>query len=116
MIDLTVSDAIDLFELKVVAGASHIDNKISSVHIGDLLSFVMDKAEAGCAWITIHGQLNIVAVAVLANISCIIVSENVKVADDTIKRAELEGVPILTTSRTTFDMVKEFVLYERAHP
>ena len=46
-------------------------------YAGDLLSWVMGKAEADDAWLTIMSNPNIVAVATLTDVSCIILCEGV---------------------------------------
>ena len=48
------------------------DREITGVYIGDLLSWVMGRAQSGDAWITIMSNANIVAVAALADTACII--------------------------------------------
>ena len=46
--------------------------EIEGVYIGDLLSIVMSKAKKNYAWITIQTHINIVAVAELLELACII--------------------------------------------
>ena len=66
---------------------SEPERDISGVYIGDLLSWVMGRAESGDAWITIMSNVNIIAVASLSDVSCIILSENVEIDDETSKIA-----------------------------
>ena len=60
------------------------DREINGVYIGDLLSWVMGRAQADNAWITIMSNINILAVASLADTACIILAEGVEVAQDVI--------------------------------
>ena len=53
------------------------DRLISGVYIGDLLSWVMGRANSGDAWLTIMSNMNIIAVASLADVACIILAEGV---------------------------------------
>ena len=53
------------------------DREISGVYIGDLLSWVMGRADTDEAWITIMSNRNIVAVATLADTACILLAEGV---------------------------------------
>ena len=46
-------------------------------YAGDLLSWVMGRAQADDAWLTIMSNPNIVAVATLTDVSCIILCEGV---------------------------------------
>lgn len=77
--------------------------EIDGCYIGDLLSWVMGRAEADCVWITIMSNLNIIAVASLADVSCIILSEGVTVEDSIIKLAEEKGVNILLSEEKTYE-------------
>lgn len=79
------------------------NREIDGCYIGDLLSWVMGRAEADCVWITIMSNLNIIAVASLADVSCIILSEGVTVEDSIIKLAEEKGVNILLSDKKTYE-------------
>ena len=63
------------------------DREVTGVYIGDLLSWVMGKANSGDAWITIMSNINILAVASLTDCSCIILSEGVTLSEDVISTA-----------------------------
>lgn len=86
-----------------------LDNIISAVYTGDLLSWVMAKAPAGCAWVTICGHVNAVAVAQLVEAACVIIAEGASVDADAVSRAKLENIPILTTPLPAFEVVKTLV-------
>ncbi|MBR6607174.1 MAG: hypothetical protein IKK98_00700, partial [Oscillospiraceae bacterium] len=51
----------------VLAGADSLEKEADKVFCCDLLSFVMGRAPADCAWITVMGNVNSIAVAVLAD-------------------------------------------------
>ena len=53
------------------------DREVTGGYVGDLLSWVMGRASAGDAWITIMSNMNVAAVASLADVSCVIFSEGV---------------------------------------
>ena len=80
------------------------DIEIEGVYIGDLLSIVMSKAKKNYVWITIQTHINIVAVAELLELSCIIVVENMEVAEDTLKKAKELNIPIFKTSESAYEM------------
>ncbi len=68
---------------------------IEGVYIGDLLSWVMGKAKSGDAWITIMSNVNILAVASLADCACIILSEGVTLPEDLLATAKDKDINIL---------------------
>ena len=78
------------------------DREIDGVYIGDLLSWVMGRARSGNAWITIMSNVNILAVASLADTSCIILAEGVTLEDDVIKTAIEKEINILKTSKDIY--------------
>ena len=54
------------------------DREITGCYCGDLLSWVMGRAQAGDAWITIMSNVNVAAVAALADVACVILAEGVE--------------------------------------
>ncbi len=73
------------------------DREINGVYIGDLLSWVMGRANCDNAWITIMSNVNILAVASLADTSCIILAEGVTLEEDVINTAIEKEINILKT-------------------
>lgn len=83
------------------------DRVVDGVYIGDLLSWVMGRASADNVWITIMSNINIVAVAALADVACIILAEDVAVDEDVKKTAMEKGVNILASSKTAYELATE---------
>ena len=71
--------------------------------MGDLLSWVMGRAQADNAWITIMSNLNVVAVASLADTACVILTEGVELPDDVRAAAEMRDVNVLSTDLPSYD-------------
>lgn len=92
---------------KVLAGSEHVEKEISGVYICDLLSWVMSHAKKGNAWITVMSHANVVAVAALLDLGCIIVPEEIEVDADALKKAETEGIPILSTPLNAYQIAVE---------
>ncbi|MBO5415541.1 MAG: hypothetical protein J6A83_02790 [Clostridia bacterium] len=67
----------------------------------------MGRAESGDAWITIMSNLNIVAVASLADPACIVLAEGVSPDDGVLQRAETQGVNILRSVKDSFAVSAE---------
>ncbi len=80
------------------------EREITGGYVGDLLSWVMGRATAGDAWITIMSNQNIVAVASLADVSCIILAEGVTAEPDVIETAEKRGINILSGTADAFSL------------
>ncbi|MEG1687375.1 MAG: DRTGG domain-containing protein [Angelakisella sp.] len=73
------------------------ERQVTAVYCGDLLSIVMGRAPADSGWVTVMGNRNAVAVAVLADVACIILAENMPLDSECREKAEAENVAILTT-------------------
>ena len=79
------------------------EREINGVYIGDLLSWVMGRAKADDAWITIMSNINIVAVASLADVACIILAEGVELDSAVKDTATAKGINILTADMPAYE-------------
>lgn len=78
------------------------DREIHGAYAGDLLSWVMGRAEADNVWFTIMSNINVVAVASLADVSCVILTEGVTLPEDVLSAAKQKGINVFSTKLTTF--------------
>ena len=67
----------------------------------------MGRASEDNVWITIMSNSNIVAVATLADVSCIILAEGVKPDAGVAETAMAKGVNILSSKRSAYDIAKQ---------
>lgn len=104
---MLVKDAGEKIGLKLLAGKGGTDRELTGVYICDLLSWVMAHGNKGDAWITVQTHSNIIAVAALLELSCIIVPEEVEVEEDTLQKAEDEGVAVYQSSISAYGIAKE---------
>lgn len=81
-----------------------LDAGVEGCYISDLLSDVMAHSREGELWVTLQTHPNIVAVAVIKGLACIIIPNDRSPEPETVKRAEREKITILTTPRTVFDV------------
>lgn len=98
-----------VLELGEKLGAKNIclpcpDREVTGAYAGDLLSWVMGRAPADCAWVTIMSNLNVVAVASLADVACVIISEDVELDNDALKKAENEGINVLSVKGSSYEV------------
>lgn len=111
---MTVEDFAKALSLDIVAGLAGKDKEVTGCYVCDLLSWVIAHAEKGDVWITIHTHLNVMAVAVLKEISCIIIPEGIEVDAKTLAKADHECIPILTSCKDAYkiiyDIAKQGVL------
>lgn len=77
--------------------------EVQGAYVGDLLSWVMGRAKSDNAWITIMSNLNVIAVATLTDVSCVIFAEGVVPDKELIDVAESKGVNLLKTEMSSYD-------------
>ena len=77
--------------------------EIDGVYIGDLLSWVMGRAQMDNAWITIMTNVNTIAVASLADTSCVILAEGVEMESDLVETAKEKEINILSSSQPIYE-------------
>lgn len=81
----------------------HPDRKVTGAYCGDLLSWVMSRANSGSAWITIMTSINAVAVACLADVSCIVLAEGVAFSDKDLETAKEKGVNVVSSPLPAYE-------------
>jgi len=102
---MTIKDIINRLELKVLAGDNELlDKEVKAGYCCDLLSWVMAHGPQNGIWITVQTHTNIIAVATLLDIACIIIPENIPVADKTIQKAKEEGIVLLSSSASSYEL------------
>lgn len=80
------------------------EREIEGGYVGDLLSWVMGRVSENYAWITIMSNINIAAVASLADVACVILAEGVTVEEDVISVAMQKNINILTSDMSAYDI------------
>ncbi len=81
----------------------HPEREVNGAYCGDLLSWVMGRACKDNAWITIMSNINVIAVATLADVSCVIICENVKLDEEVLNVAKEKKVNILLSKSNAYD-------------
>lgn len=99
---ITIQSLIDagIFTLCTVGDSS---KTISKIFCCDLLSIAMSKAPSEGAWVTVMGNRNTIAVASLADVSCIILAEGIRFSEPDLECAKEEGIAVFTTELPIFD-------------
>lgn len=90
--------------MKNLTGEATLQKEISKIYVCDMLSWVMSHASSNDAWVTVQTHVNIVAIAVLLEIPCIIIPEGIKVEEATIKKASEENIAVLSTNMDAYEI------------
>ena len=103
---MTVKDLAEKLSLKALS-ESDTDRNIDGCYTGDLLSWVMGRAESGCVWATIMTNINVVAVASLADVAACVICENCEITDEIIDTAKSKGINLLRTPLPLYEFCVE---------
>lgn len=98
---MTVSQIAEKLGLTVFC-APESERQVTGGYAGDLLSWVMGRAEPGQAWLTIMSNQNVAAVAALSDVACVILTEGVQPDPDLLKKAGVQGINLLGTEKSSF--------------
>ena len=105
---MTVKELQQELNLKYICNEAIAGEKnVTGCYCGDLLSWVMSRATDGDAWLTVMGNVTSIGVAVLADVACIILTENAPADTDAVKRAEENEVIILGTDKNSYEIAVE---------
>lgn len=110
---MKVADLIQKGFFKVLTEGEKPDREISVPFCCDLLSIAMGKMPAGAAWVTVMANINTLAVAALAEASCIILAEDSHLDDVAAQKAKEQGITVLETELPIFDAA--LLIYQALH-
>ncbi len=102
---MKLSELVKQFGLEVKAGSRGLDREVTGGYVSDLLSDVLAHAEDGVLWVTLHIHQNIVAVASHKGLSGIVLVQGRVPEQDTVAKAEEEGIPIMVSALPAFELV-----------
>lgn len=100
---MTVQELITALDLSV-AVEGNLTRAVTGGYCGDLLSWVMGRAPAGSAWFSVMGNVNAIAVCVLADLPCLILCENAPLDEAARARAAAENITVLCSAQSSYTL------------
>ncbi|MBQ8063635.1 MAG: hypothetical protein IJ720_01240 [Clostridia bacterium] len=101
---MTAKELAEALSLNIVT-LPDPEAEVQSGYVGDMPSWVMGYATEGSAWVTILNNRNIVAVAVLLEMACVIVTEGAEVSEEVAAVAKDRNVNLFSTTESSFRTV-----------
>ncbi len=101
---MKVSELRELIQAENMTPALSEDREITCGYVCDLLSWVMAHGDEGMAWVTVQTHMNVVAVAVLSEMACIVLPENIRMEAESLQKANDEGMAVLTSPLTAYEI------------
>ena len=69
----------------------------------DVVNIAMGRAPSGCAWVTVMGNMNTLAVAALTDAACVILAEGAVLDEVAKKKAVDQEITVLSTEMPIFE-------------
>lgn len=101
---MTVKDLADKLELKVLTGGIGLQKTVAGGYTGDLLSWVMACLPADYVWLTVMGNVNVIAVATLKNAACVILTDSAGLDDEAKKKARKQRIVVLSSGQNSYEL------------
>ena len=111
---MNVAELAQILDAKVLNPGVDLNREVESGYFCDLLSWVMAKGAPGCAWITVMNHMNVIAVATLLDMACVILPENIAIEQATLDKATEEEIPVLGSGKTSYELAG--LLYAQGVP
>ena len=100
---MTVQELVNAINLTILSGDGEaLSRPAEGGYCGDLLSWVMGRAPRNGVWITIMSNLNVAAVAELADIACVVLAEGVAPDPPLLERAKNDNIALLQSKEPAF--------------
>lgn len=100
---MTVKELIESGVFELIQEGDAVEREITVPYCCDLLSIAMGRAPEGCAWVTVMGNINTLAVAALTDAACVILAEGVSLDPPALAKAGEQGITVLRTEEPVFE-------------
>lgn len=105
----TIESVTETLALEVVA-AEHTVREVRGVYCCDLLSMALTHAREGDLWITVMGNVNAVAVAVVRGVSGILLAHDVQMDEDGLQAAKKHHICILRSKQSAYELSRQIAI------
>lgn len=99
---MTTAELLPLIEGEALAEGA--GREIGCGYVCDLLSWVMARGQPGMAWVTVQLHLNVIAVAALHEMSCVILPEGLRMEEAALQKAREEGITVISSPLPAYDI------------
>ena len=90
-------------QFKILNKGTDVEREVTGTYCCDLLSIAMSRAPEGCAWVTVMGNMNTLAVATLTEAACVILAEGAALDAVAAKKAVEQEITVLSTDLPIFE-------------
>ncbi len=103
---MQIQEIIEKLELEVLnLGVG--EREVTGGYTGDLLSWVMGRAESHMLWVTIMTNVNILAVASLRDLPAVLIAEGAEIAPEVVEKAAEQEITLLRSPKSAYTLCVE---------
>lgn len=102
---MKVKNLLETKHFQLISDSSGIENEVNGIFACDLLSHVMGFASEKNILITVLNNINVLGVASLLDLSCVIFSHNIQVNEAIITKTNELNIPLIRTKLSTSETV-----------
>ncbi len=102
---IKIREFVEPLQAEILVRGGMESEEVEGGYCGDLLSDCIAHAEENSVWVTVQSHPNVVAVATLVGIRCIIVTNSQEVQEQTLEKAREQKITLLRTSLSSFETV-----------
>ncbi|MDR1570004.1 MAG: AraC family transcriptional regulator [Oscillospiraceae bacterium] len=89
--------------LKLLTPESDLSREVTAGYCCDLLSWALAHGgTGGVAWVTVQTHMNVVAVATLLDMACVILPDNIDPEPDALQKANDESIAIFKAEQNAY--------------
>jgi len=102
---MNLADLVDEFDLEIRVAGPSLESEVTGGYASDLISDVLAHGREGNLWVTLQTHQNIVAAASLKELAGVVLVGGREPQDETLEKAEAEGIPILVSTLPAFELI-----------
>ncbi len=102
---MKVKNLLESKHFQLISDDSGIENEVNGIFSCDLLSHVLGFANEHNILITVLNNINVLGVASLLDLSCVIFSHNIQVNEAIIIKTNELNIPLIRTNLSTSETV-----------
>lgn len=111
---MRLNEIKDKLNLKLLSCKDSLHTEVVRGYVSDLMSDVIAHGKEGDVWITYQTHVNVVAIAMMKNMTAVILIQGRELIPEALKKAEQEGLPVFSSSESAFEIAGK--LYQLGIP
>lgn len=101
---MTIKELVNIIDGDNKTPELDLEKEVTCGYTCDLLSWVMAHGKEGMAWITVQTHINVIAVAVLMEMACVIICEGIQIEPASLAKAKKEGVAVIQSKLSAYEL------------